>query len=131
VVLRGAPEDGEAPVPGIEVVDLEGRLDPVRHKDRMGRWTETFYDALRRPVATRDAAGRVVQQQYCKCGGAVEKLVDANGNATSWERDLQGRVTKEIRANGATYRYAYEPESGRLLSVTDPPRASAGWASAR
>ena len=96
------------------------RLDPVRHKDRMGRWTETFYDALRRPVATRDAAGRMVQQQYCKCGDAVEKLVDANGNPTSWERDLQGRVTKEIRANGATYLYAYEPESGRLLSVTDP-----------
>ncbi len=96
------------------------RLDPVRHKDRMGRWTETFYDALRRPVATRDAAGRMVQQQYCKCGDAVEKLVDANGNPTGWERDLQGRVTKEIRANGATYTYAYEAESGRLLSVTDP-----------
>ncbi|RPH39661.1 MAG: RHS repeat protein, partial [Planctomycetota bacterium] len=82
------------------------RLDAVKHRDRMGRWTETFYDALRRPVAMRDPAGRMVQKQYCRCGDGVEKLVDANGNPTSWERDIQGRVTREIRANGAAHAYS-------------------------
>jgi YD repeat-containing protein len=86
----------------------------------MGRWTQTLYDALRRPVATRDAAGRLVQQQYCNCGSAVERLVDARANETSWGRDLQGRVTTEIRADGATYASAYETTTSRLTSVTDP-----------
>jgi RHS repeat-associated protein len=96
------------------------RLDAVAHRDRLGRWTRTFYDALRRPVAIRDAAGRTVQQQFCNCGGSVEKLVDANGNETFWERDLQGRIIQEIRANEATYLYAYESTTSRLKSVTDP-----------
>jgi len=96
-------------------------LDAVAHRDRKGRWTRTFYDALRRPVATRDPAGRTIQQQYCpNCGTAVEKLVDANGNATTWERDLQGRVVQEVRANGPAYTYTYESTTSRLESVTDP-----------
>ena len=97
------------------------KLDAVRQRDRKGRWTQTFYDALRRPVATRDAAGRTVQQQFCNnCDSSIETLVDANGNATTWERDLQGRVTEEIRANGAKYLYSYENTTSRLKSVTDP-----------
>jgi hypothetical protein len=31
-------------------------LDPVRSRDRSGRWSHTFYDAARRVAATRDAA---------------------------------------------------------------------------
>jgi len=34
-----------------------GRLDAEQRRDRLGRWTRTFYDALRRPIAFRDAAG--------------------------------------------------------------------------
>ncbi len=75
------------------------KLDAVAHRDRLGRWTRTFYDALRRPVATRDPAGRTVQQQFCNCGGSIEKLVDAKGNETYWERDLQGRVIQEVRVD--------------------------------
>jgi YD repeat-containing protein len=43
------------------------RLDPEKRRDRLGRWAQTFYDALRRPVAMRDAAGQTTQYQY---GGA-------------------------------------------------------------
>ncbi|MDQ3148304.1 MAG: Ig-like domain-containing protein [Chloroflexota bacterium] len=51
----------------------------------------------------------------------LDALIDANGNRTSWERDLQGRVTREVRADGVTDTfYTYGPRSGRLLTVTDP-----------
>ena len=104
------------------------KLDAVKRRDSMGRWTQTFYDALRRPVATRDAAGRITQKNEwvscpsgCGGGGAkISKLIDANGNATTWEYDLQGRATREIRANGATYNYTYENTTSRLASVQDP-----------
>ncbi len=93
------------------------RLDPVRQRDRLGRWSETRYDALRRVVLQRDAAGRVVIQEWCGCG-SLDALIDPNGNKTRWERDLQGRVTAEIRPDGARWMYAYD-DTGRLVSVTD------------
>lgn len=94
------------------------RLDAERQRDRLGRWTHTFYDALRRPVATRDPLGRTVTQQWCSCG-SLDKLIDPNGNAASWERDLQGRVTKEIRADSSTREYTYEATTSRLKKVKD------------
>ena len=107
------------------------KLDAVKQRDRLGRWTQTFYDALRRPVATRDPAGRITQRNEwvsapagCGgCGGAgskVSKLIDANGSATTWEYDLEGRVTQEVRANSATYNYTYENTTSRLASRQDP-----------
>ena len=41
------------------------------------------------------------------------------GRKTRWERDAQGRMTKEIRADGRQTLYAYENTTGRLKSVTD------------
>jgi RHS repeat-associated protein len=104
------------------------KLDAVGYRDRLGRWTHTFYDALRRPVAARDAAGRTMQKNEwvscpsgCGGGGAkLSKLVDGNGNATTWEYDLQGRVTNEVGANGAEYVQTYENTTNRLKSVLDP-----------
>ena len=103
------------------------RLDAVRHRDRLGRWSQTSYDALRRVVGTKDPAGRTTRQEYggggcVSCGGGneVTGLVDANGNATRWEYDDQGRRTKEIRANGAEYRYTYDTATGQLKTTTDP-----------
>jgi RHS repeat-associated protein len=94
------------------------RLDAVRHRDRLGRWSETRYDALRRVVYQRDPAGRVVQQEWCDCG-SLDALVDPNGNRTRWERDVQGRVVKEIRPDGAEWNYTYEARTSRLKQVTD------------
>jgi YD repeat-containing protein len=96
------------------------RLDVSTRRDRAGRLTRYYYDALRRLTATRDPAGRVVRQEWCACG-SLDALVDANGNRTRWERDLEGRVTREVRADGVTATtYTYGPSSGRLLTVTDP-----------
>jgi RHS repeat-associated protein len=98
------------------------RLDAHRFRDRLGRWTESFYDPLRRLVSTRDPAGRVVRQEWCGCG-SLDRLVDANGNATSWEYDIQGRVTQEIRANDSpeqpSLRHVYESTTSRVRSRID------------
>lgn len=40
---------------------------------------------------------------------------------TRWERDVQGRVTREVRADGVTATsYTYEATTSRLKTVTDP-----------
>jgi RHS repeat-associated protein len=94
------------------------RLDAEKHRDRLGRWSHTFYDPLRRASAARDALGRTTTQQWCTCG-SLDKLIDANGNATAWERDVQGRVTREVRADGAAWEYTFEATTGRLKQVKD------------
>jgi YD repeat-containing protein len=97
------------------------RLDAEKTRDRLGRWTHTLHDALGRPVASRDPAGRTTALQWCSCG-SLDKLVDARGNATSWERDVEGRVTKEIRADNSTREYTYETTTSRLKKVKDGKR---------
>jgi RHS repeat-associated protein len=95
------------------------RLDLSRSHDRLGRWTYFFYDALRRLVLTRDTLGRSVTQEWCNCG-ALNKLIDANGNTTRWDRDLQSRVTKEVRADNSETLFVYETSTNRLKRRTDP-----------
>lgn len=96
------------------------RLDVAESRDRLGRITRYQYDALRRPVSTRDPLGRTITQQWCGCG-SLEALVDAKGQKTSWQRDIQSRVTQEVRADGVTQTvYAYEATTSRLKTVTDP-----------
>jgi RHS repeat-associated protein len=94
------------------------RLDPEQRRDSLGRWTRTFFDALRRVVAIRDSLGQTSTLQWCTCG-SLEKLFGANSNATTWERDLQGRVTREVRSVGAAWEYTYETTTSRLKQRKD------------
>lgn len=93
-------------------------LDAQFRRDRLARKTQFIYDGNRRLTGTRDPLGRLVLQEWCTCG-SLEALVDANGNRTRWERDVQGRVSKEVRANGASTTYGYEAKTSRLKTVTD------------
>jgi RHS repeat-associated protein len=103
------------------------RLDAEGTRDRLGRWSRSFHDALRRVVATRDPAGGTTQYQYggsgcSSCGGGGDQLtaiVDPNGNQTSWTYDAQGRVVQETRADGSSGSYIYETTSSRLKQRTD------------
>jgi RHS repeat-associated protein len=96
------------------------RLDVATRRDRAGRITRYYYDPVRRLTATRDPLGRVIRQDWCACG-SLDALVDANGNRTQWNRDVQGRVTSEVRADGTTTTtYTYENTTSRLKTVTDP-----------
>ncbi|GMU65361.1 MAG: hypothetical protein AMXMBFR36_16350 [Acidobacteriota bacterium] len=104
------------------------RLDAVGHRDRLGRWSHDTYDPLRRRSAATDYAGRtVLTSEWLSCatacgnaGERVTKLVDANGNSTTWEYDLQGRLIRERRADGTTSEYSYEASTSRLNSIEDP-----------
>ena len=95
------------------------RLDAERVRDRLGRWSHFRFDALRRPAGSTDPEGRILGFQWCSCG-VLDGLIDANGHRTSWEYDLQGRVTKETRANGAEINYTYEDSTSRVETITDP-----------
>ena len=95
------------------------RLDAAERRDRLGRITRLTYDGARRVAATTDPAGRTITQVWCACG-SLDALIDANGNRTRWERDVQGRVEREVRADGTTDTlYTYDL-AGRLRMVTDP-----------
>jgi YD repeat-containing protein len=94
------------------------RLDATDQRDRLGRWSHFFYDAVRRLALTRDPLGNMITQQWCNCG-VLDKLIDANGNTTSWTRDIAGRVTTETRADSSTTQYAFENTTSRLKQRTD------------
>ena len=95
------------------------RLDLVEMKDRLGRITRSFYDGYGRLTSTRDPAGRTVSNIWCACG-TLDAFVDAKGQRTSWQRDINGRVTREVRADGTTDTlYTYD-NAGRVKTVTDP-----------
>jgi YD repeat-containing protein len=53
------------------------KLDAVQQRDRLGRVTRTFYDALRRVTAVRDPLGRTVTQDWGRDWN-LAKLIDAN-----------------------------------------------------
>ncbi|QIF02262.1 RHS repeat-associated core domain-containing protein [Roseimicrobium sp. ORNL1] len=94
------------------------KLDLFAQKDREGRWTRTWHNALRKPVLIVDALSRTMQLEWCKCG-ALQKLVDGRGNLTRWQYDEQGRNTAKFYANGKTTAFTYQSLSGRLSSITD------------
>lgn len=97
------------------------KLDVATVRDRLGRSTRFLYDALRRRVAMRDQLGRVTSNVWCQCG-SLDALIDAKGQKTTFEYDLQSRLIRERRgASGQTItEYAYENSIGRLKTLTDP-----------
>jgi RHS repeat-associated protein len=94
------------------------RLDAEKRRDRLGRWSEVFYDALRRVVATRDAAGRTTTLVWCLCG-SLDSVTDSNGNSRRWERDVQGRVLRDVRPDGSDTEFVYETTTSRLKLERD------------
>jgi len=94
------------------------RLDPLTSRDRLGRITRFAHNSLRQLTSVTDPAQRKIQYNYCDCG-ALDQLIDPMNRITAWRHDLAGRVTAKVYADGSTVRYAYEPLSGRLSSITD------------
>jgi RHS repeat-associated protein len=95
------------------------RLDLSSVRDRLGRVTRFYYTARRELAGTRDPLGRTVQQIWGP-DGTLDRLLDGKRQATSWEYDVQGRSTREVRADNSDTTYTYEAIGGRLKTVTDP-----------
>jgi RHS repeat-associated protein len=94
------------------------RLDPVRTRDRLGRWTASTHNARRQLTTFRDPLGRLLTFDWCGCG-SLDGVTDGRGQTTRWERDLQGRVVRETRSNGASIEYRHENTTSRLREVID------------
>lgn len=94
------------------------KLDPILQKDRRGHWSRTIYNAVRQPTAIEDALGRVTQFDWCGCGG-LASLIDPLGRVTSWNRDIQGRVTSKVYPDSTQNTFAFEKTTSRLRAVTD------------
>jgi len=93
------------------------RLDAVKVKDRLGRWTTTTYDSLDRPVKREDALGRITQYVWCNCG-SLAQIIDPLNHITSFERDIEGRLISKTYNDGKSITYSYDT-TGRLKQVTD------------
>jgi RHS repeat-associated protein len=88
-------------------------------RDRQGRTTRLSYDRLGRPTSVIDPDGRTTRQEWCGCG-TLEAMIDPNGNRTEWQRDVAGRVTREVRGGGAgDTQYVYENTTSRVKQVID------------
>ncbi len=94
------------------------KLDAAHRRDRLGRWSHTIYDSLQRPNVIQDALGRITQLIWCNCGSLAE-IVDPLRQITTFEYDLQGRMTSKIYHDGKTIAYKYENTTSRLKEVTD------------
>jgi RHS repeat-associated protein len=97
---------------------IYNRLDPEWECDREGRWTHMEHNALRKVSAVTDPLGRTTQFQWCPCG-ALEAIIDAKDQQTTFSYDVQSRVTQKHYADASVTSYGYEPASGRLKSMTD------------
>ncbi|MEO0510058.1 MAG: DUF6883 domain-containing protein [Verrucomicrobiota bacterium] len=93
-------------------------LDRIGFRDRMGRISQFRHDDLGRVVQSIDPKGQSTLYQWCGCG-SLNALIDPKSQATTWQRDVQGRLTKKEYADGTRIDYAYEPESGFISKVTD------------
>ena len=95
------------------------KLDVASRTDRLGRTTTYAHDAVRNLTAETRPDGAVIRYAYY-ADGILKTLTDANGNVTTVERDVQGRPTARVYADGSRETYAYEPATSRLTSRTDP-----------
>jgi RHS repeat-associated protein len=105
---------------------IYSRLDPEWGRDRLGRWTHYFHDALQHLVAVEDPELRLTRLNWCTCGN-LESIVDPNGNKTMWTRDVQSRVTSKIYPDDSTITYGYENAISRLKSSTDAGNQRANY----
>ncbi len=94
------------------------RLDLVASRDRIGRWTTNTYNANRQLVQTQDPLGRTNIYGWCHCG-AMTSLIDPMGRETTWQYDIQGRVTAKRYVDSSSVTYTYEDTTSRQKSRRD------------
>ncbi|MBI4747115.1 MAG: hypothetical protein HY774_01385 [Acidobacteria bacterium] len=93
------------------------KLDLIRVRDRLGRITETTYDAVQRVTSVKDPLNRITTFNWCNCGGLYQ-MTDAKNQTTTWNRDVQGRVTSKMLFDNKMTQYQYD-EAGRVKQMTD------------
>jgi RHS repeat-associated protein len=94
------------------------KLDLVAVTDRQGRTTSYSYDAVRNLVAVTDPLGNTTGLGYYE-NQKLKSLTDPNGNITTWDIDVQSRVTAKHYPDSAVVANTFESTTSRLKAVTD------------
>ncbi len=101
-------------------------LELRQYTDRLGRVTTYNYDADRRLTSVTEpitgSSTRTTSYDYYE-DGTLKDIIDANGNDTHWDIDIESRPIDKIYAYGTSAAkeetYAYENTTSRLHSITD------------
>lgn len=94
------------------------KLDLASVKDRENRVTSYGYDANRNLISVTDPMNQIVDYGYYR-NGTLKSLIDENDHTTTWNRDLQSRVTSKVLANNTQTVYSYEATTSRLKNILD------------
>ena len=105
------------------------KLDLASYTNRAGVTTTYTYNANRELTLVEQPVSAGVTRQYRYTyfpNGKLKTFTDPNNNVTTWERDLQGRVTKKIYADQKGYSQTYDVV-GRLSTRTDALNQTVTW----
>ena len=94
------------------------KLDLATITDRQGRTTSYAHDAIRQLTQVTDPLKQKTFYAYYE-NGTRKSLIDQKGNTTSWNIDLESRVTSKMYADGKGTTNVYEASTSRLKAVTD------------
>jgi YD repeat-containing protein len=112
---------------GTSAVFRYQHADLVERIDRTGRSTAYEFDAARQLTALHEWPDRSTRFEYGP-DGTLASLTDANGHATSYRRDLQGRPQRVEYADGSARGYTWEQRSSRLHGLVDPKQEASQYA---
>lgn len=107
---------------GTFTLNTYDKLDLKSVKDRLNRITSYDYDANRNLFRVTDPLLQTVDYDYYR-NGTLKTLTDGNNHITTWNRDIQSRVTTKQIADGInpyTFIYTYEGLTSRLKQIGDP-----------
>ena len=93
-------------------------LDLTSVSDRQSNTTQYAYDAIRELISTTDPLSHVTKLGYWQ-NSSLRTLTDPNGNTTTWNVDVQNRVTGKQYADGTQVLNGYENTTSRLKTITD------------
>ncbi|HTS48202.1 MAG TPA: RHS repeat-associated core domain-containing protein [Bryobacteraceae bacterium] len=93
-------------------------LDLTKMTDRQGNTTEFAYDAVRNLLSATDPLNHVTSLGYYE-NQSMKSLTDPNGNTTTWNIDIQNRLTGKQFADGSHVTTTYENTTSRTKSITD------------
>jgi RHS repeat-associated protein len=127
------------------VIERDGLRRAIKITSPNGRWIKLSYDGESKRIAqAKDNIGRTVAYQYHP-GGELWKVTDPNEGVTEYtyespsrmktikdarsivyltnEYDVNGRIKKQIQADGTTFQFAYTLDAQNNITqteVTDP-----------
>jgi RHS repeat-associated protein len=93
-------------------------LHPEWTKDRLNRWTHTYFDSIGQVVGVEDPEYRFTGYEWCGCGD-LNKIIDSKGQITEWTHDVRGRITSKSYPDQNQEVFSYEALSGRLSTRLD------------